>query len=153
MTPNQHAAVSVSSGLFLGVILRSWAAGLSCCLIGIFIDLDHLLDYWINRGFSLNIRDFLDFCYHGTSPTFYVILHGYEFIPAYLWLTTIPVLRPFGWGLTVGYSLHLLGDQFFNNHLNRWTYFFSFRLFHRFSSSHIVLSKPFWPGGRPPAML
>ncbi len=143
MTPSQHAAVSAGSGILLGLILRSWVAGLSCCLIGIFIDLDHLLDFWSNRGFSLSIRSFLDFCYRGTSPTFYVILHGYEYIPLYLWLTTIPALRSVGWGLTVGYALHLLGDQFFNRHLNRWTYFLTYRLVHRFDSSRIVICNPF----------
>ncbi len=143
MTPSQHAAVSAGSGILLGLILRSWVAGLSCCLMGIFIDLDHLFDFWINRGLSLSVRSFLDFCYRGTSATFYVILHGYEYIPLYLWLTTMPDLRTLGWGLTVGYTLHLLGDQFFNRHLNRWTYFLTYRLVHRFDYSRLVLCNPF----------
>lgn len=142
MAPSQHVTVSVGSGVILGLLLRSWVAGLSCCLIGIFIDLDHFLDFWINRGFTLSIREFLDFCYRGTSATFYDLLHGYEYIPLYVWLTTFPVLRCLGWGLTVGYLLHLLCDQFFNTHLNRWTYFLSYRLFHRFDSSKIVLHSP-----------
>ncbi len=140
MTPSQHAAVSAGSGIILSLVLRSWAAGLSCFLIGVFIDVDHFFDFWINRGFSLNIKSFLDFCCFGTSPTFYIILHGYEYIPFYLWLSMIPAQNPWGWGLTVGYVLHLLGDQFFNRHLNRWTYFLTYRLFHRFDSTRIVLS-------------
>jgi hypothetical protein len=143
MTPGQHAALSVSSGAILGLTLSSWTAGLSCCLVGIFIDLDHLFDFWINRGFSLSVREFLDFCYYGTSRTFYVILHGYEYIPLLLGLSIVPALRSLAWGLTAGYVLHLLGDQLFNKHLNRWTYFLSFRLYHRFASSRIVLGRPF----------
>jgi hypothetical protein len=129
--------------------MRSWIAGLSCCLTGILIDLDHFLDFWINRGFSLSPRKFLDFCYYGTSTKFYDILHGYEFVPLLWWLSTQPPLREAGVGLLVGYSLHLLGDQFFNTHLNRWTYFLSYRLFHRFESSRIVLRNPFVYGEKP----
>jgi hypothetical protein len=129
--------------------MRSWIAGLSCCLAGILIDLDHFLDFWINRGFSLSPRKFLDFCYYGTSTKFYDILHGYEFVPLLWWLSTQPALYEAGLGLLVGYSLHLLGDQFFNTHLNRWTYFLSYRLFHRFESSRIVLHNPFLHGQAP----
>ncbi len=143
MAPSHHVTVSVGSGVILGLLLRSWVAGLCCCLMGIFIDLDHFIDFWINRGFSLSVGEFLDFCYYGTSPTFYDILHGYEYILLYLWLTTIPSLHYVGWGLTVGCALHLLSDQLFNRHLNRWTYFLSFRLFHGFDSSKIVLYNPF----------
>jgi hypothetical protein len=123
--------------------MRSWIGGLSCCLTGILIDLDHFVDFWINRGFSLNPRKLLDFCYHGSSAKFYDILHGYEFVPLLWWLSTCLPFREAGLGLVVGYSLHLLGDQFFNTHLNRWTYFLSYRLFHRFESSKIVLHNPF----------
>ncbi len=123
--------------------MRSWTAGISCCLMGVLIDLDHLFDFWLNRGFSLSPRKFFEFCYYGTSKKFYDLLHGYEFIPLYAWMTTLPGFKEIGWGLLVGYTLHLLGDQFFNTHLNRWTYFFLYRLFHRFESDKIVLYNPF----------
>jgi len=138
---SHHVAVSVGSGILLGAILRSWVAGVSCCLVGVFIDLDHLLDFWIERGFSLSPGKFFDFCFHGTSRRFFDILHGYEFIPFMAWITTLPASRDLGWGLTVGYTLHLLGDQIFNTHLHRWTYFFTFRLYHRFDWKKIALAR------------
>jgi hypothetical protein len=142
MTPKQHVALSVGSGLALGWGMRSWIAGASCCLIGIFIDLDHLFDFWVERGFSLSPGKFFDLCYRGTSRRFYDLLHGYEFIPLYWLITRVPGLADLGWGLTVGYTLHLLGDQFFNTHLNRWTYFFVYRLAHRFDWRVMVLRNP-----------
>ncbi len=123
----------------MGLLMRSWVAGVSCFVVGVAVDLDHFLDLWINRGFSLSYRQLVEFCYRGSSPTFYDVLHAYEYIPLLLWLTTIPSFRNLGWGLTVGYVLHLLGDQFYNTHLNRWTYFLTYRLYHRFDSSKIVL--------------
>jgi hypothetical protein len=150
MSPRQHVALSLGSGTVVGLILHSWAGGTSCALMGIFIDLDHLFDFWVNRGFSLSPRKFFDFCYYGTSRRFYDILHGWEFIPLYGWLATRPGLWEVGWGLTVGYTLHLLGDQLFNTHLNRWTYFFSYRLYHGFDTRKIVLYNPFLDNrGRP----
>lgn len=143
MKPDQHVTISVGSGVILGILLRSWVAGISCCLIGVLVDLDHYLDFWLNRGFSLNLKNLLDFCYHGTSTKFYDVLHGYEYIPFYAWIAALPGCREMGLGLVVGYTLHLLGDQFYNSHLNRWTYFLTFRIFHRFESSKIVLHNPF----------
>jgi hypothetical protein len=143
MSPNQHVATSIGAGVLLGLLMRSWVAGLSCFLAGVLVDLDHLLDFWLNRGFSLSPKKFFDFCYFGTTTRFLDILHGYEFIPLLVWVGSIPGCLDIGWGVTTGYTLHLLGDQFFNTHLNRWTYFFSYRLFHGFSSAKIVLFNPF----------
>jgi hypothetical protein len=143
MRPNQHVTISVGSGVILGLLMRSWVSGVSCCIIGIFIDLDHYLDFWLNRGFTLSPKKFLDFCYHGTSKKFYDALHGYEYIPVLLWTSMLPGWRELGWGLTVGYCLHLVCDQCFNTHLNRWTYFLTYRFLIRFEASRIVLFNPF----------
>jgi hypothetical protein len=150
MSPTQHVATSAGAAVILGLFLRSWPAGFSCFLAGVFIDLDHLVDYWLNRGFNLNPRKFFDFCYFGTSARFLDLLHGYEFIPLLVWAAGIPGYSDIGWGVTTGYTLHLLGDQFFNTHLNRWTYFFSYRLFHGFRSDKIVLFNPFTGAGNLP---
>ena len=143
MKPSYHVVASVGSGALVGLARHSWIAGVACCFIGIFIDLDHWIDFWLNRGFSLSPKEFFDFCYRGTSRRFYDLLHGYEFIPLYWLVTRLPGLGELGWGLTIGYTLHLFGDQLFNTHLNRWTYFFLYRLAHRFDSSAIVLYNPF----------
>jgi hypothetical protein len=143
LTPDQHVTISVGSGVILGLLLRSWVAGISCCLIGIFIDIDHIFELWLNRGFSLDPRKLFDFCYNGTSKKFYDILHGYEYIPLYLWTCTIPGCRNLGWGLTTGYTLHLIADQLYNTHLNRWTYFLTYRAYHGFRFEKMVLYNPF----------
>jgi hypothetical protein len=146
MSPAQHAVVSAGASIVTGVATGSLAAGVSCFVIGVFIDLDHYLDFWMNHGVVLSPARFLDFCYHGTSPTFVDLLHAWEYVPVLLWCCTLPALTPVAWGLTAGYVLHLLGDQLFNRHLSRWTYFVSYRLFHRFDSRKIVLYNPFLPG-------
>ncbi len=142
MRPNKHITISVGSGVILGLLMRSWVGGLSCCVVGIFIDLDHFLDFWLNRGFAVSPKKFLDFCFNGTSAKFYDALHGYEYIPLLVWIGTFPGLRNLGWGATVGYVLHLICDQCFNTHLNRWTYFLTYRILVRFDSSRIVLFYP-----------
>ncbi len=147
MSPKQHAAVSVGCGVVLGVVMRSWAAGTACCAAGVLIDLDHFFDFWLNRGFSLSPRKLLDFCYCGTSKKFYDILHGYEYIPLLAWASTFPGWSRIGLGLTVGYAVHLAGDQCYNTHLNRWTYFLTYRALHRFDASRIVLHNPFPDNG------
>lgn len=142
MAPNQHVTISVGSGVIFGLLTRSWAAGAACCLMGILTDLDHLLDFWINRGLNFSVRGFFEFNYHGTSRRFFDIFHGYEFIPVLCYVTVSAGWGYAGWGMTLGYTIHLLSDQFFNNHLSRWTYFMTYRLYHRFESSKIVLRSP-----------
>ncbi len=149
MKPDQHVTISVGSGVILGMLSRSWVAGVSCCMVGIFVDVDHFFDLWLNRGFTLSPRKLLDFCYHGESRKFFDLLHGYEYIPFLCWLAFLPGYGHLGLGMTVGYVLHLLGDQFFNTHLNRWTYFLTYRLWNRFEASRIVLSRPFASGSDP----
>ena len=138
MRPPQHAIVSVGSGILLGGLLRSWTAGISCCLIGMLVDVDHLFDFWLNRGLSLDRGEFFDFCYYGKSRKFFAIFHGYEFIPVLSAATALSGWDAVGWGLTAGYVIHILSDQLFNTHLNGWTYFLSYRLYHRFDSAKIV---------------
>lgn len=148
MKPSQHVALSLVSGTALGLAQGSWVAGTACAAIGILIDADHLVDFWIERGFSLNPRKFFDFCYRGTSRKFYDILHGYEFIPVWWALPAAAGLDDLAWGLAVGYALHLLGDQLGNRHLHRWTYFLTFRAWHRFEWKKIVLQHPSLDGPR-----
>jgi hypothetical protein len=150
MKPDQHVTISVGSGVILGMLVRSWVAGAACCMVGIFVDLDHFLDYWLNRGFSLNVEKLMDFCYNGTSRKFYDVLHAYEYIPLLCWLAVTPGYRNLGLGMTIGYILHLLGDQLFNSHLSRWTYFLTYRILHRFEWSAIAIyPSPAEPHGHP----
>jgi membrane-bound metal-dependent hydrolase YbcI (DUF457 family) len=146
MTLKQHVVVSAASGVALGFGLSSFSAAAACVLVGVFVDLDHYLDFWMNRGFRLNPREFFDFCYYGTSPTFVALLHGWEYVPLLAGATVMSAWRPELVGALVGYALHLLGDQLFNRHLHRWTYFISYRIYHGFDSGSIVLSNPFSRG-------
>jgi hypothetical protein len=146
MTLKQHVAVSAVSAVAVGVFFRSSSAAAACLSCGVLVDLDHFIDFWMNRGFKLNPGEFFDFCYYGTSPTFVDLLHGWEYVPLLAGLIALPGWRNVAIGATVGYSLHLLGDQIFNRHLHRYTYFLSYRIYHRFDSRRIVLSNPFVGG-------
>ena len=143
VSPARHLAVSAASGAILTLWLHSWVAGITCTIVGVFVDIDHFLDFWLTCGFSLNLKRFLDFSYYGTSRRFLVIFHAYEYIPVCLWLATFPEIRYFGWGLTSGYVLHLLCDQVGNRGLHRYTYFLSYRLVQRFEFRKLVLRRPF----------
>jgi membrane-bound metal-dependent hydrolase YbcI (DUF457 family) len=107
----------------------------------VLVDLDHFLDYWLNRGFSLDVKQLMDFCYNGTSRKFYDVLHAYEYIPLLCWLALTPGYWNLGVGMTLGYVLHILGDQFFNSHLSRWTYFMTYRAIHRFEWTSIAVGR------------
>lgn len=49
MSPIKHAAISGVIGLGLAIYLKSWGAGVACLLSGIFVDVDHHLDFIIAK--------------------------------------------------------------------------------------------------------
>lgn len=80
MRPIWHIITSFILGIIIFFFTRSLIAGLAAFVVGVFIDLDHLIDYWIlkpKRPFS--IRDFLD-CEKSDAQKkwIFLLLHGWE---------------------------------------------------------------------------
>ena len=115
MTPNQHLVAStVTAGIF-GAVTRSWEGTLVCFLSGIFIDLDHLLDfYWIKKRMCWSLKELCDFCLKGREGKIYLIFHSYELM-AVLWIIVLLFfVNPIGLGLMFGLTVHMFLDQIGN---------------------------------------
>lgn len=114
MQARYHVVVSLGVGAIIYAVFKSLGLALAFALSGIFIDLDHFIDYWVQAGFSLKIKEFFDFCYGRKFHKSYLLLHGWEWLVLLLvgsWLS--------GWnawvlGTLAGFGLHLVMDQLAN---------------------------------------
>ncbi|MBN1793813.1 MAG: hypothetical protein JW844_02485 [Candidatus Omnitrophica bacterium] len=111
MKPMTHVILSTASSAILYGMVRSLEVALGCLLIGIFIDIDHFLDYFMTyRRFS-TLRVMYRRLLENRLHKFYLILHSYEII-FFLWFSVLLWNRNewiigVAWGMTV----HLLCDQ------------------------------------------
>jgi hypothetical protein len=94
---------------------------------GIVIDADHFIDYYADRGFTLNIRDIYDACSAVTLKKLYLILHSYE-LAILLWAAVILIpLGSFWAAAAIGLTQHLIFDTI-TNRVVPFAYFFTYRL-------------------------
>lgn len=92
------------------VFTKSLEASAGLVLGGILIDIDHLLEFWYDRGFSLNMRDFFSFGNNGAATHFFILLHSYEFFFLLLAARRFMPVSFFWEGIAVGLAVHILLD-------------------------------------------
>lgn len=137
-----HESVHFISALIIGLYFyqkhRNWRLILAALVIGFFIDVDHLFDYFAYFGLRFNLFYFLNVAtYMGPAQKIYVLFHGWEFI-LLLWLSGKILgnkykLPELGSTLVFPYAIHLLIDQFSGYTTNYLAYFLTFRILTGFS--------------------
>jgi len=132
------AAISFAVTLFW---FKSLPLAIFSFLVHIFLDADHLVDYWLANGFNLDYKRFVKETFDGgryfvKSQKIIVPLHSWElllFILVAVWALNIP---QFGIAFALGFLPHLLWDQ--KTYAKRpLMYFFVFRAFKRFGLEEI----------------
>jgi hypothetical protein len=109
-----HTAASITISGILYLIFKSWSLSVACCLSGIFIDIDHFIDYFREKGWSLNIKDFFRTCNESQFDRIVLIWHGWEWIVLFgisSWLTD---WNPWITGMFIGISQHMMIDAVAN---------------------------------------
>jgi len=137
-----HIALSVVVSAVVWALFRSVAATAACFLTGVFLDLDHLIDYVINYGWRIRIRHLFRAFEYEAFENIFVFLHSWEFIAIYLVLLWLINWKPVALGAVIGIFAHLLFDNLFNEH-SALGYFLSFRILHRFSAKHFYGAKEY----------
>jgi len=112
MRPFRHIIASAILGIGFLIFVRPFWAALVVFLAGVFIDLDHLIDFWAlkpRRPFS--VRDFLDSeSRNDQTKWIFVFFHSWELV-AGLWLWAFLAHWPL-WqtSIAAGITLHLILD-------------------------------------------
>jgi hypothetical protein len=137
MRASKHVISSVIVSALVWWWLRSSAAALACFLTGVFIDLDHVVDFFYNFPRHLKFQRFFKVFEFEVLENVFVFLHSWEF--ALVWLALLlcvpDVRQPVVLGLFIGFVTHLGLDNLFNRH-SRWAYFLLYRLRHGFAGKY-----------------
>lgn len=128
-----HFSSALAVGLICYFRFGNWQAIPASLAFGFFIDVDHLIDYFIFFGPRFNLRRFINVnSYMKASGKIYIPLHGWEYILIF-WLVTRTVGIPgLEWAASLGYLAHLSWDNFTFTH-HPLAYLFTYRLLARFS--------------------
>ena len=100
--------------------------------VGVFMDLDHLADYWRETGLNADVSRFMNYFSSRSARKLWLFLHAWELpmLATALFLGAASPPHWMAWGL-VGWFSHLMLDQRFN-HLHPLAYFMVFRFKHGF---------------------
>jgi hypothetical protein len=111
----QHALISSAGSGIIYAVTGDLAASAAFSLTGIFVDLDHLADYWRDTGFNLRVRSFFAHFDRKAPPRLWIFCHGWEwpFLGMVLFLSRFH--QPWLAAGTAGWFLHLSLDQYFNH--------------------------------------
>lgn len=133
MRPLYHFVASLALGVIIWLVSQSVSAGLIALLAGVFIDLDHLIDFWsLKPARPFSPLDFLRMeKYEAQKKYIFIFFHGYEWLAA-LWITAYY----FNWPLLLIALASTLSLHLFLDSINLWfiepkehplSYFFFFR--------------------------
>ncbi len=130
-----HIVISLVISALVWLWLRSATAALACFLAGVFVDLDHVVDYCLKYGVRVRPRHLFHVFEHEVFDNIFLFFHAWEWIPIALVILWLIDWKPAVLGLVIGFSFHLVLDHLFNGH-NRWAYFFTYRMAHGFAGRH-----------------
>jgi hypothetical protein len=137
MKPAHHVIISGGVSAILAIWVKSPPAILACFLSGIFIDLDHYLDYYLERKeLPLSYRKLVDFCNNDHKSKLRLPLHSYELL-LLLWISVFYFSLGVFWvGVAIGLTTHIICDEIFNP-LRPLSYFLIYRIRHGFNRKMI----------------
>lgn len=116
MRVRQHIAISAVFSATLYLIFRSVSLSVAAFLSGFLIDLDHVLECYINYGRKFNIWQTIKVCENCELKKAYFFLHSYELILVYSALVCWLGLGPAWYGIALGLAFHVVLDALFNSY-------------------------------------
>ena len=133
MRPTHHVLISGGVTFIFSFWVKSTGALLACFLSGIFIDLDHHVDYFLARKeITFNYRKFVDYFKNDRRSKLYLFLHSYEGL-CILWFCIFYFSMGNIWiGIAIGFTTHMICDEIFNP-IHPLSYFMTYRVKHKFN--------------------
>ena len=137
-----HFVLAVLIGYLVGRYFKKlWPGIIGGVLGGFFIDLDHILEYFLVFGPHFNLSDFLNGRQFLVSGQIHVWFHAWEYIPILLLIAWLcrkqKAVATFILALTLGGFIHLISDCRINNYPPR-NYSLIYRYEVGFSAKHLL---------------
>jgi hypothetical protein len=131
---SEHLIISSAGSAAILAGGGGYEAAAAFGVMGVFIDFDHLADYWPQTGFNTDVRRFMGFFHRRQNQRMLLFLHAWEWcLGTLLGLLILGCHLAWPYWACIGWFVHLLLDQRFN-HLHPFAYFFMFRVQRGFKS-------------------
>ncbi len=143
MSPSKHVLASAATSVIFYGLTKSVSGTLTCFLSGIFIDIDHVFDFWIaKRKFLFTYRELYQFFDREKAGKVHLIFHSYELLLTFWAVLFFCHLGMFWLGIAVGCTVHMLFDQWLNP-LRPRVYFLLYRIKHGFTKESTFTDEEF----------
>ena len=114
MKAHYHTAASLAASAILYLLFKSWGMAAACFVSGVFIDLDHILDYLREQGWPFKVRRFFEICHNGQFDRIMLIWHGWEWLALWSLAAWVTDWNPLITGALIGIALHMIMDTLHN---------------------------------------
>jgi len=142
MKVSGHTVISLTVGGILYYYSHYLAGFLGLFLAGVFMDLDHYIDYVREKGISFNYKNVYGICKNGDKhfKKLTLILHSYELV-IFFWLAVVFFKLDVIWYyIGIGLTLHIVVDQI-TNRVMPLGYFLSYRFANDFDAKKIFMDR------------
>jgi dolichol kinase len=135
--PIAHAVTSGIISAFVWMHFRSFSCAAVSFIAGVFIDLDHLIDYYAAHRFTFSVKRIYCACVRIRFKKLYLLLHSYEIV-IILWIAIYAFSLSDIWkAAAIGLTQHIIFDQI-TNPISALGYFLTYRIMKGFKKDHIV---------------
>jgi len=117
------------------------ACGVASFLAGVFLDIDHFLDCYVNYGWRFKMEDFYTYCREIRFDKLTLVFHSFELIILFWIAIYVFSLGNIAKAIAIGATQHLFFDQMVNvarDRLDPRRYFLLFRLSKGFRKEAII---------------
>jgi hypothetical protein len=137
MRPIPHVVTSGIVSALVWIWFKSFGCAAVSFITGVFIDLDHLVDYYSAHRFTFSIKRIYCACLRVNFRKLYLLLHSYELV-AILWAAICLFSLSNIWkAAAIGLTQHLIFDQI-SNPINTFGYFLTYRIINGFDRDRII---------------
>lgn len=110
MKAHYHITISATFSGILFLIFKSWGLAIASFISGIFIDLDHIVDYLREHGMPFRIGNFFKVCHNCQFDRIMLLWHGWEWIILCATAAWMTGWDPWITGTFLGLAQHMILD-------------------------------------------
>jgi len=126
-----HVAASAVVSGALYAFFQSWALAGSALAMGVLVDVDHVFDFFMEKGFRPGLEGFFRTCYQRRLRHAFLLFHAWEWLIVLVALAWRSGWNPWITGAAAGLTHHMVFDQV-RNRPSLYGYSLAWRLWKRF---------------------
>ena len=135
--PSAHIISTFAISGLVYFVLKSAVSFFASLAAGILIDVDHILDYYIQQGVTLKIKNIYLWAIEKRCELVILCFHYLELLFILWIIISLFKLGIFWTAFAIGITQHMILDLLLNRDINVYGYFLTFRMIKRFRKENI----------------